>query len=39
MSAEDEKKIRDATGGLGVKDLSHRLLLEAVNNPDRHLRV
>jgi type I restriction enzyme, R subunit len=35
MSAEDEKQIRAASGGLGVKDLSRRLV-EAVN-PDRHL--
>jgi type I restriction enzyme R subunit len=35
MSAEDEKRIRMASGGLGIKDLSHRLV-EAVN-PDRHL--
>jgi len=35
MSPQDEKQIRAASGGLGVKELSHRLV-EAVN-PDRHM--
>ncbi|MBI5618588.1 MAG: DEAD/DEAH box helicase family protein [Gammaproteobacteria bacterium] len=35
MSAEDDKRIRSLAGGLGVKDLSHRIV-EALN-PDRHL--
>lgn len=34
LSADDDKKIRQLSGGLGVKDLS-RQLVQAVN-PDRH---
>ncbi len=35
MSAEDDKQIRALSGGLGVKELSHRIV--AALNPDRHL--
>jgi len=35
MSAEDDQRIRALSGGLGVKDLSHRIV--AALNPDRHL--
>ena len=35
LSAEDDKRIRALSGGLGVKDLSHRII--AALNPDRHI--
>ncbi|MHB0889097.1 type I restriction endonuclease subunit R [Acidithiobacillus sp.] len=35
MSAEDDKRLRALSGGLGVKDLSHRIV--AALNPDRHI--
>ena len=35
MSAEDDKRIRALSGGLGVRELSHRIV--AALNPDRHL--
>ncbi|MEW6313319.1 MAG: type I restriction-modification enzyme R subunit C-terminal domain-containing protein [Pseudomonadota bacterium] len=35
MSAEDDKQIRALSGGLGVKDLSHRII--AALDPDRHI--
>jgi len=35
MSAEDDKQVRELTGGLSVKDLSHRIV-EALD-PDRHI--
>jgi len=35
MSAEDDQQVRKLTGGLGVKDLSHRIV-EALD-PDRHI--
>ncbi|OBS08180.1 type I restriction endonuclease subunit R [Acidihalobacter prosperus] len=35
MSAEDDQRIRALAGGLGVKDLSHRIV--AALDPDRHL--
>ncbi|RMF38304.1 MAG: type III restriction endonuclease subunit R, partial [Planctomycetota bacterium] len=35
MSADDDKQVRQLTGGLGVKDLSHRIV-EALD-PDRHI--
>ncbi|WP_018953374.1 DEAD/DEAH box helicase family protein [Thioalkalivibrio sulfidiphilus] len=35
LKPEDEKEIRALTGGLGVKDLSHRIV--AALDPDRHL--
>ena len=35
LSAEDDKRIRALSGGLGVKDLSHRII-DALN-PDRHI--
>lgn len=35
ISAEDDQRIRALSGGLGVKELSHRIV--AALNPDRHL--
>jgi type I restriction enzyme R subunit len=35
MSADDDKKIRALSGGLSVKELSHRIV--AALNPDRHI--
>ena len=35
LSAEDDKRIRALSGGLGVKELSHRIV--AALSPDRHL--
>jgi Type I site-specific restriction-modification system, R (restriction) subunit and related helicases len=35
MSAEDDKRIRALSGGLSVKDLSHRIV--AALNPDRYI--
>ena len=35
MKPEDDRQVRELTGGLGVKDLAHRIV-EALN-PDRHL--
>jgi len=35
MSAEDDKQIRALSGGLGVKQLSHRII--AALDPDRHI--
>jgi type I restriction enzyme, R subunit len=35
MSAEDDQQVRALSGGLGVKELSHRIV--AALNPDRHL--
>ncbi len=35
MSADDDKQVRKLTGGLGVRDLSHRIV-EALD-PDRHI--
>jgi type I restriction enzyme R subunit len=35
LTAEDDKKIRTLSGGLSVKDLSHRIV--AALNPDRHI--
>lgn len=35
MSAEDDRQIRAVSGGLGVKELSHRII--AALDPDRHI--
>ena len=35
LSEEDDKRIRALSGGLGVKELSHRII--AALNPDRHI--
>jgi type I restriction enzyme R subunit len=35
FTPEDDKKIRELSGGLSVKDLSHRIV--AALNPDRHV--
>jgi type I restriction enzyme, R subunit len=35
LRSEDDQKIRSLSGGLGVKDLSHRIV--AALNPDRHV--
>lgn len=35
MSSEDDKRVRALSGGLGVRDLSHRIV--AALNPDRHV--
>ncbi len=35
MSSDDDKRVRALSGGLGVRDLSHRIV--AALNPDRHV--